>query len=149
MSEEEKTEPTGEVADVVTKIEDTNQYEVISDLRKPLHIADLGRACLGLYHVHGIDMFKRGNLSFIETRKIVYVTSNSVVFQDIDTGLKSYLLGIDEGGVGCVCVHPSKSYIAVGGNGFQPKIYIYSYPELKVILFFPSDHNRLFICLYY
>jgi hypothetical protein len=82
-------------------------YE-ISKLRKPEGIADLGRDCLALHHVFGMDMSKRGNMYLIENDKLMYTNSNSVVFENIFSGLKEYLMGIDEGGVGCVTMHPSR-----------------------------------------
>eukprot|EP01038_Epipyxis_sp_PR26KG_P009306 gene9306-12538_t len=105
----------------------------VSDLRKPQHIADLGRECLSMYHVFGMDSTRRGNLNLIEKNKLIYVASNAVVIEDFETGSKDYLIGIDEGGVGCVTIHPSKKIFAVGGKGFQPKIYVYSYPEMKIL----------------
>lgn len=134
-------------------------YKVLSSLRKPLCVADLGRECLALHYTFGVDMTRRGNLYLIEDEKIIYAIASSVVFEDVKSGQKSFLLGLDEGGVGCVAVHPSRSifswiyilmiftntflsahtsvffyrnYFAVGCKGFQPKIYIYAYPSLEV-----------------
>ena len=64
---------------------------------------------------------------------MIYSLGNSVVFEDFQLNTRKYLLGLDDGGVGCVAVHPSKTMFAVGGKGFQPKIYIYSYPDLKIV----------------
>jgi len=36
------------------------------------------------------------------------------------------------GGIGAVCVHPSKKYYAVGEKGRYPCIFIYEYPSLKL-----------------
>ena len=81
---------------------------MLSTLRKPLCVADLGRECLALHHTFGVDTTKRGNLYMIENEKIIYATSNAVVFEDVKSGTKKFLMGIDEGGVGCVAVHPSR-----------------------------------------
>jgi hypothetical protein len=79
-----------------------------SKFRKPQNVADLGRECVALHHIFGVDANKKRNLYLIDNDKIVYAAANSVVFESITGGNKEYLLGIDEGGVGCVAVHPSK-----------------------------------------
>lgn len=105
-------------------------------IRKPESVADLGRDVLSLHHVYGYDLGRRGNLHLIEDDRIIYATSSAVVLENIVNGKKDYILGIDENGVGCVVVHPTKKFFAVGGRGFMPNIYVYSYPDLKV-----SIHN--------
>ena len=102
-------------------------------LRRPQSVADIGRETAALYHTFGLETQRKKNLHLIEERKAVYVVGNAVIFEDLDSGVKTYLLGLDEGGVGCVGVHPCNKIFAVGGRGFQPKIYIYSYPALQVI----------------
>lgn len=105
----------------------------VESLRRPQAVADLGRASSALYHTFGLDALRKKNLDLIDERTIVYAVGNAVVFEELGTQLKRYLLGLDEGGVGCVTVHPTKKYIAVGGRGYQPKIYVYTYPELKIV----------------
>ena len=87
--------------------ENAGQYEV-KNLRKPQHIADVGREVVGFHHLFGVDISRRGNLSLIEDHIIVYAIADAVVFENIFTQQKQYLLGIDEGGVGCVTVNPSR-----------------------------------------
>ena len=104
-------------------------------LRRPQSVADIGRETSQLYHTFGLDVQRKKNLQLIENGKIiVYAAGNACVFENLETQVKQYLLGLDEGGVGCVAVHPSKRIFAVGGRGFQPKIYIYTYPDMKVRL---------------
>ena len=105
----------------------------VESLRRPQAVTDLGRASSALYHTFGLDALRKKNLDLIDERTVVYAVGNAVVFEELGTQLKRYLLGLDEGGVGCVTVHPTKKYIAVGGRGYQPKIFIYTYPELKIV----------------
>ena len=104
----------------------------VGALRRPQALPDLGRDSSALYHTFGLETQRKKNLHLIEDRKLVYAAGNSVVFEDLETRVKTYLLGLDEGGVGCVAVHPCKKIFAVGGRGFQPKIYIYTYPDMEV-----------------
>lgn len=83
------------------------QYDV-STLRKPESVADLGRDCLAFHHAFGMDVSRRGNMHLIENDTIIYASANCVTFQNIVSGHKDYLMGVDEGGVGCVAVHPSR-----------------------------------------
>lgn len=121
----------------------------VMSLRNPVSVCDLGKDYVALHHVFGADISRRNNISLIENHRLVYALGNVVVFEDIATGNKEYLLSIDEGGVGCVAVHPSRcdhellvvflfdcntrKYFAVGCKGVQPSIYVYKYPSMKVL----------------
>ncbi len=83
------------------------EYEV-SSLRKPESFADLGRDCLSLHHIFGFDVSRRENWCLIEPDKVLFASGSSVVIQNIKDGSRDYLLSIDDQGVGCITVHPSK-----------------------------------------
>lgn len=83
------------------------EYEVRT-LRKPQHVADMGREVLAFHHVFGSDSSKRDNFAFIKEDVIVYTLASAVVFENLKFCQKEYILAIDEGGVGCVAVHPSR-----------------------------------------
>ena len=87
--------------------EKPSEYKLTS-LRKPEHVADMGRDALELHHVFGIDVSRRDNLAFIRDDTIIYANGNSVIFQNIYFPKKNYLLALDEGGVGCIGVHPQR-----------------------------------------
>jgi cilia- and flagella-associated protein 44 len=112
-------------------------------------VSDLGRETTSLFHNFGSDITRRDNISLIDDDTIVYPVGNTVVFEELSTGNKRYLLGLDDGGVGCVAVHPSKTMFAVGGKGFQPKIYIYSYPVLKIVRVLSGGAERGYSSLSY
>lgn len=121
----------------VAPIEATSQKTLVesydpSTIRRPESVADVGRDVLSLHHVYGYDLSRRGNLHMIEDDRVIYATSSAVVLENIVSGKKDFILGIDDNGVGCVVVHPSKKFFAVGGRGHMPNIYVYSYPDLKV-----------------
>eukprot|EP01041_Mallomonas_annulata_P002802 gene2802-5517_t len=121
-------------------------YEV-TKLRRPQCVSELGRECTALHHVFGADLSRKGNLAFINKNVLIYATGNSVVFEDIVLKTKRYLLALDDAGVGCVTVHPSRTMFAVGGKGFQPRIYIYSYPDLSVLKVLSGGAERGFASL--
>jgi hypothetical protein len=79
-----------------------------SALRKRQHYADVGSEYIGLHYVFGADLTRISNLSFVEDNVIIYIAGAVVVFENIVTGAKEYLLGMEETGVGSVCVHPSR-----------------------------------------
>lgn len=85
-----------------------NDYSDVSRLRPPIHVYEIAREAVGLLGVYGLDSHKRHNLHFIEDGVIVYASGNAVVFENIFSGSKSYLLGMNEEAVGCVAVHPSR-----------------------------------------
>jgi hypothetical protein len=77
-------------------------------LRRPIAVQDIGVEGAALYHVFGVDYTKRGNLHVIEDNVVAYVSGNSVIFQNVINHSRNYLIGLDEGGIGCIVVHPSR-----------------------------------------
>eukprot|EP01035_Chromulina_nebulosa_P017859 gene17859-23472_t len=109
-------------------------YTNYNELRNPIHRNDLGRETLALHNVFGVDSSRRGNLNFIEQDVIVYISGNAVIFENIGYNKdKRFLLSLDDGGIGCVAIHPSKKIFAVGGLGYHPRIFIYEYPSMNII----------------
>lgn len=134
LAEEEDAPGRGGGASVQT---DYSKYVgkpyAIEELRRAQSVSDVGREVSQLFHTYGLDVQRKKNLHLIDAGKtLVYAAGNAVVFENVESGAKRYLLGLDEGGVGCVTIHPSTRIFAVGGRGFQPKIYIYTYPDMKV-----------------
>jgi hypothetical protein len=82
----------------------------IAMLRRPQSIADVGKDFIALHHVFGTDISRRDNLSFIDDQTLAYVNGNCVIFENIWSRNRTYLLGIDDGGVGCIAVHPSRLF---------------------------------------
>jgi hypothetical protein len=104
----------------------------ISQIKRPLGIGDLGKDLIGLHHVFGHDIHRRNNFVLLDSNTIAYATGSSVVIENIRTNERRYLMAIDDGGVGCIAIHPKKKFLAVGCRGYQPNIYIYEYPSLQV-----------------
>ena len=105
-------------------------YNIVT-LRRPISVADMGREASALFGYFGTDLSRRDNLALIEDELLIYASGNSVVFEGV--GRKDFLLCVEDGGIGCVMVHPSRKMFAVGGKGYQPNIYIYSYPEKAIL----------------
>lgn len=85
-----------------------SEAKLTTKLRNQQSIADIGRECTALHHVFGADIYRKGNFHLIEYDTILYSTSSTLVFQNVNTGYKEYLLSIDDNGIGCVAVHPSR-----------------------------------------
>jgi hypothetical protein len=43
-----------------------------------------------------------------------------------------YIRSSGGGGIGAICVHPSRKYFAVGEKGSAPNINIFEFPSLKL-----------------
>jgi hypothetical protein len=84
-----------------------NRYNT-QNLLKPQSFAEIGRDIASLKDVIGFDVHKKGNLHLIENDVLVYAVGSSVVFHYISTNTKEHLMGIDESGVSCVALHPSR-----------------------------------------
>jgi WD40 repeat protein len=116
-------------------------------LRKPQSVNEVGREDVALHHIFGADLTRINNLCFIEDDIIMYISGNAVIFENINSGSKDYLLGIDEIGVGAVAVHPSRTKFAVGGKGCMPNVYIYDYPSCKISTVLRGGTERAFASL--
>ena len=79
-----------------------------ASLRRSTCTADIGSDGTALYRILGIDQNSRGNLALIEDDVLIYVSGNATIFENVKKNTKNYLLCIDDGGVGCVAVHPSR-----------------------------------------
>lgn len=112
--------------------EETNNKYSVPLLLKPQSAYEL-EGCSILQDSIGHNINKKDNLFLIENDILVYVTSNSVVFENLESRERSYLLSLDSGGVACIAVHPSRTMFAVAGYGHQPRIFIYSYPDKEVL----------------
>ncbi len=89
---------------------ESKTYE-ISTLRKPESYADLGRDCLALHQIFGFDVSRKGNWCLLEPNKVIFASGSSVVLQNVNDGSRDYLLSIDDQGIGCVAVHPSRYFL--------------------------------------
>jgi len=122
----------------------------LSRLRRPFEFApefsslhaSFGYACQRRYNVHYIDF-----------GVIIYASGNTVQIVDLykeqqkDHRKKTILLGHgrdSNSGIGSLAVHPSKRFFAVGEKGAHPFIYIYSYPELKVVHILRNGTERAY-----
>ena len=105
----------------------------VKNLRKEEVQLDVGLSKSAFNYSFGNDNNRRGNLYLIEDHRMIYISGNAIVFEDLRTKKKEYLLGIDEGGIGCIQVHPTRTLFAVGGKGCNPNIYIYQYPSMKIL----------------
>lgn len=74
---------------------------------------------------------KRNNIQLAKQNTFVTSAGNTVIFYDITTGLKKYVLGRDGGGIGCIAVHPSEPFVAVAEQCKvrAPNVYLYSLSE--------------------
>ena len=120
------------MSEEVSLLSSSSSVYDVRTLRGPQAVGDIGRECIALHHLYGADNTRRGNLGIIDEDKIIYIVSNSIIIENIVTSAKEFINGIDGMGIGCYAVHPSKKYIAVGNKGFQPKIYIYNYPDMTI-----------------
>lgn len=93
----------------VKKIKPNNgDVYLAASLRRSTCTADIGSDGTALYRILGIDQNSRGNLALIEDDVLIYVSGNATIFENVKQNTKDYLLCIDDGGVGCVAVHPSR-----------------------------------------
>ncbi|TYZ67625.1 hypothetical protein PybrP1_000869, partial [[Pythium] brassicae (nom. inval.)] len=122
------------------------------ELVRPLENWEISRDHLVFAEIRGLDTGKRHIIHFLESRKdgehggvILTAAGNTVQILTLApfvAGVKSqqaapvlarrYLFGFGGGGIGSLCVHPSRAYFAVGEKGVKPNITVYRYPSADV-----------------
>lgn len=102
-----------------------------------------------LYHTFGLDTSRRGNVQYIEANEpsLVYLAGNSLVFIGLASSKRRYLFSVDDCGMGSFVVHPSHQFVAVGETGFNPNIYVYAYPDLKLAKVLQNGASKSFTCM--
>lgn len=105
-------EPTTLASSSTDQVRAAYEELSVTKFRNDQSISDLGRECTALHHVFGVDMSRKGNMNLIENDTIVYATTTAVVFHNVSTGAKEYLMSIGDGGIGCVAVHPTRFVIS-------------------------------------
>ena len=101
------------------EMEDAKVDYTAEDFKRTEAVQDLGRETSSLYHNFGYDLTRKNNLCLIEDGTVIYAMGNNVVFESTSDGSRKYLLGLDDGGVGCVAVHPNRKMFAVAGLSFS------------------------------
>lgn len=141
----------GDAEEAAAVAADANPYENPHLLRRPASVAEIdGTELFTFQEAIGNDINRRGPFMFlVEDDVLAYTSMNCVVFENLTHGTRKYLPGIDENGVGAMAVHPSRSYIAVGGKGFNPRIFIYSYPDLEIVKICSGGAERGYASLHF
>ena len=92
----------------------------------------LSNRSMEFYACLGQSSFKRYNFHWLGDSDFVYATGNTYQIYNVVSGKRQVFHGTDVDGIGSIAVHPSRKYFAVAEKGFQPNIYIYEYPSLRL-----------------
>jgi hypothetical protein len=68
---------------------------------------------ISLDNIISFDSHKNNNIHQIESNLLLTSAGNMVVMLDLLTKEQKYLPGLDGGGIGAVCPHPSRKFFAV------------------------------------
>jgi len=83
---------------------------ISSKLRKPQSIAELPRESSEQFDIYGSDVNKRGNMALIENDVLAYTAGNAIIFMNIWSLSTEFVLGIEDCGVSCIAIHPSRLF---------------------------------------
>lgn len=86
----------------------------------------------------------------MEKETLVFASGNLIHFFDVPTqSLKSIRRSAGGGGIGCLIKNPILSHLTVAENGRKPTIFIYQYPEMKLIATLKKGTRRQYSILDY
>jgi hypothetical protein len=92
----------------------------------------------------GINSSRRNNMHYLSDTELIYAVGNTLVVLDTTTLEKRTMFGIGRGGIGAICVHPTREVFAVAEKGRNPSIFIYSYPAMTVFRILRRGTERAF-----
>ncbi|KAL5033039.1 hypothetical protein BDV3_000061 [Batrachochytrium dendrobatidis] len=88
---------------------------------------------ISLFHSFGFSSHKRNNIHFLDENTILSFIGNVLIFMNLRTGEQKHMMGLREGSIGAVAIHPMQTYFAVAEIfDSQPHIYVFEYPSLKL-----------------
>lgn len=138
MSTTEQTKPVEEEKPGEEVVEEQQQEPEVVERPQPIS---------KLHHSFSFLSDAFNNIYYIEEKKIVTAVGNVLHFLDLETLRYTKWLAEGFDGIGCVTVHPSKQYIALGEIGDMPDIKIYSYPAMEKIRVLKGGTQRAYSAL--
>ena len=115
--------------------------------------------------IFGTNSYKRKNFLFLSKTVLIYISGLTFKILNLKTKTEKIFHSISGGGIGCIEIHPSKKYFAIGEK-YQnlknpktsnpsknpkkpetPNIFIYSYPSLKLCKTLKNGTERSYNCL--
>ena len=108
---------------------------------------ELPRNSIALDSSIGFDFRKKNNLQYLDEETVCFATGNVLQILNLSTGNVRHIFGTNTDGIGCLRVHPSRKFLAVGEKGPQPNIMVYEYPSLKLHRILKKGTEMGYSCL--
>lgn len=103
---------------------------------------------LAVQHGFGFASRKRNNVHLLNERGVLLTTLGSTAaILDTHANTVEYIFCPDGQGIGCCCVHPSRKFFAIGGQGNRPNVYIYSFPNRRLVRILRGGTERAYSCM--
>lgn len=100
--------------------------------KKPLHEYPEKASGGALHHYVGHDSLRRNCTHCIADNIVITAAGNVVQFINYQTGEEESFSGPAGGGIGSICVHPSRKYFVVCEKAPKnPRVVVYEYPSKK------------------
>lgn len=137
MSDKQNSEESRPQAGVVQTRGKMGGNDATTDLKVAPYVNLLYNSGLNSQGVNQISVLEDKGPDTGKGPIVAYNAGNAVKILDLSSGQSQLLLALDDGGIGCFCVHPKKTHIAVGTKSLNvdtpARIYIYEYPSLKLV----------------
>ena len=87
----------------------------------------------------------------MDSETLVFASGNLIHFFNVSTSTVTTRRSAGGGGIGCIAKNPNRDYphLVIGENGKKPTIYIYKFPEMKLVAMLKKGTKRLFTFLDY
>lgn len=101
--------------------------------KKPLHEYPARTVGTTLYTHIGIDSLRRNGLHALDDHILLSAAGNAALFINTTSGIITSFTGPEDGGIGAVCVHPTRRFFVVCEKlPTKPMVYVMEYPSKAV-----------------
>lgn len=110
-------------------------YEPVTFIATPDLDVFAPASAVSVIGILGLDSYRRNCFALITDDMIITASGSSVILLNLNTMAKTYLHGLDGGGIGAVAVNPQRTVFAVAEKCRyrSPNVYVYKYPSCELV----------------
>lgn len=132
---------------MLQQLEDDFYYNV-DDITQHSSSSKRLKDTLKIHHSFGLST-KRHHIHMLDSDTLLTAVGNVLLSLSLKTQKFEMIMGLREGSIGSIAIHPSRQFFAVGEiHRESPNIYIYEYPSFKVYRILRNGAEKVLFWFY-